>query len=156
MARISKTQRLRQYTGLIKFAHDHPEMRRLTLDMLGGKKVAAARLGKILQAYVDAAARTQAALDAYRSAVRAEEALLAKAHPTALRMTNLARLLLGGSSPRLALYGIKPEKRTKKRAAALTAQIEKLRASRKARGAMGRRQRQAAARARAVPGLRST
>ena len=138
MARTTKTERVTKHTRLMKLLADHPGIDRLRF---GAKIVRRKQMIALLQAYLDAVDRTKSARSAWLHAVRAEDRAEKDSHDLVLRLRWAAFNLLGPTSPLLHQYGIRPDVPRKKSTATLVAQVEKMRATRKARGTMGKRQR---------------
>jgi uncharacterized membrane protein YgcG len=109
---------------------------------LGSQKMAPADIVKAIQGRIDASNAAVKAAAALVAALQAEKAELTG---TAILVSSLRALVLGMYAPSpevLAVFGVVPRKRTAPSAATKAAAAAKSLATRKARGTLGKKQKQ--------------
>ncbi len=107
---------------------------------LGGVSLKVADLIDILEAPTTAAAATDKAKAAYSAAVAAERTVRAKARATRLSLENYLVAIHGEDSTVLAEFGFAVKKAVAKTVEVKAEAAQKMRATRKARGTMGKKQ----------------
>jgi hypothetical protein len=133
---VDVMQRLR---SLITAAHEELDPKKPVV--LNGTRYTLAAIVAALQRHIDAQAAVRDCEWALKQA-RADRAKAAKAADLVSRgLEAYLRVTLGPSSPLLQPYGVKPRKKRNVPVETKAASAEKARATRKARGTTGRKQR---------------
>ena len=139
MPRQSATQKLARNRQMVFGIQRH--LASMPHVQVAGRKRGPAELADLFQRHDAAIVEAQAAEVAWRAAVKRERALDAEAHLVAMAIVTVARLLYGPDVVTLADFGTAPIRKGTKTPEVLKRAAEKMRATRKARHTMGRRQR---------------
>jgi hypothetical protein len=138
MPRQSTAQKLERNRNMVAGIQKHSAS--LPAVTVAGRKLPPSELVDLFQRHDAAVAEAQAAEATWRAAVKKERALDAEAHEAALLVVTLARLQYGPDLATLADFGTAPVRKGTKSPEVLKRAAERLRATRKARHTMGKKQ----------------
>jgi hypothetical protein len=109
--------------------------------VIGGVSYTPAALIAVFQTEVDATSEATMAEALYHQAVRKRRAAGKAAHPVRIALRRFALVQYGDSHAALGDFGFAPDKKTTKSVKVLVAAADKAKATRAARGTMGKKQR---------------